>query len=1061
MQLLSCTRYGFNVSACKDIDCSGHGTCIEEKGDVFCRCDDGFSAQGLTCVAINLKSCEDAGDCNDQNDCTEDSCNNDGYCIHTPIADGTSCEDGSACSSSDSCLAGMCIAGTTDKDSDGDGYYDAECSGGDDCDDSNKEINPNAAEGPLGGPTCTDQKDNDCDGAVDDFDTGCISCKTDANCDDKNPCTNDSCLPSGNCENLAVANGQDCDDNDACTQSDSCQAGKCVGSDPITCTALDDCHTIGICDAKTGNCSNPPKTDGISCDDANACTQSDSCQAGVCTGANPVICTALDSCHAIGVCDKQTGICSNPAAADGTSCDDGNACTQTDSCQTGVCSGSNPVVCTALDQCHRVGICDTNTGVCDNPLKADGSGCEDGNFCTLTDTCQAGVCVGGSAKVCTSTNSCQNGGTCEPSTGLCSGTNKPNGTSCDDGDACTQSDSCQNGTCTGTNPVVCTALDQCHDVGSCNPLTGLCSDPQKSNGASCNDGNACTQTDTCQSGSCVGGNLVVCTALDQCHNAGVCNTTTGGCSDPIKTNGTSCNDSNACTQTDTCQNGTCTGANPITCSALDQCHNIGTCNTSTGVCSNPIKSNGSNCNDGNACTQTDTCQSGSCTGNNPVTCTALDNCHNVGTCNTSTGICSNPIKTNGTSCSNGLYCDGAETCQNGVCTDQTDPCTAGETCNESTDTCVPITSSLICIGGEHSCATTSTGSMKCFGLNEDGQVGNNSASTPNQLNPISVTGLTSGVSSCSTSYRHSCASTSSGYAYCWGRNEYGVFGNNTKISSTTPVQVSNLNNISHISAGAYHVCARRDDGTAWCWGRNAAGRLGDGTTTERLTPRQVVGVGGSGYLTNVTEISAGESHSCALKSGNVYCWGRNNRGQLGKDPGLFSSSSTPVLVSGLSNVAQVNAGYESSCARTSSGEVYCWGNNDNGILGDNTSIQRNAPVQVRGLNNSGYLTNATDLYHNLREFNCVTVSGGYAYCWGLNTHSQLGDGSTATRRYPVQVQGPGGSGYLTNVKRIVGAWHYTCAIKTDHSVWCWGVGYYGNLGDGTTNSSTSPTQSNM
>src|SRR5207247_710114 len=91
-------------------------------------------------------------------------------------------------------------------------------------------------------------------------------------------------------------------------------------------------------------------------------------------------------------------------------------------------------------------------------------------------------------------------------------------------------------------------------------------------------------------------------------------------------------------------------SNSVVCSAQDQCHNAGTCDTSTGICSNPAKADGSACNDGNACTQTDTCQSGTCTGSNPVTCTASDQCHVAGTCDTATGICSNPAKAAGTIC---------------------------------------------------------------------------------------------------------------------------------------------------------------------------------------------------------------------------------------------------------------------------------------------------------------------------------------------------------------------------------------------------------------------------
>src|SRR5439155_1134384 len=152
--------------------------------------------------------------------------------------------------------------------------------------------------------------------------------------------------------------------------------------------------------------------------------------------------------------------------------------------------------------------------------------------------------------------------------------------------------------------VVCLPSDQCHDAGTCDPATGACSDPAKDDGASCNDANPCTQTDTCQSDTCIDSNPIVCTALDQCHDAGTCNTSTGVCSNPAKADGTSCNDGNPCAQTDTCQSGVCTGRNPVVCTASDQCHDAGTCNTSTGVCSNPPKTDGTTCNDGNACTQT-------------------------------------------------------------------------------------------------------------------------------------------------------------------------------------------------------------------------------------------------------------------------------------------------------------------------------------------------------------------------------------------------------------------------------------------------------------------------
>src|SRR6185436_2735495 len=104
---------------------------------------------------------------------------------------------------------------------------------------------------------------------------------------------------------------------------------------------------------------------------------------------------ALDQCHVAGVCAPATGACSSPNKANGAACNDGDACTQTDTCQAGVCTGQNPVVCSALDQCHAAGVCAPATGICSNPNKANGTACDDGNACTLGEICTAGTCGGG------------------------------------------------------------------------------------------------------------------------------------------------------------------------------------------------------------------------------------------------------------------------------------------------------------------------------------------------------------------------------------------------------------------------------------------------------------------------------------------------------------------------------------------------------------------------------------------------------------------------------------------------------------------------------------------
>src|SRR5205823_6309881 len=189
------------------------------------------------------------------------------------------------------------------------------------------------------------------------------------------------------------------------------------------------------------------------------------------------------------------------------------------------------------DQCHTAGACNPTTGACSNPPRANGAPCNDGNPCSLTDTCQAGACVGSSPVVCTASDQCHTAGTCSNATGACSNPAKPNGAPCNDGSSCTLTDTSQAGACVGSNPVVCTPSDQCHTAGTCNPATGACSNPAKANGAPCSDGIALPLADPCQAGACVGANPVVCTASDQCHTAGTCDPATGTCSNPAKSNG--------------------------------------------------------------------------------------------------------------------------------------------------------------------------------------------------------------------------------------------------------------------------------------------------------------------------------------------------------------------------------------------------------------------------------------------------------------------------------------------------------------------------------------------
>lgn len=162
---------------------------------------------------------------------------------------------------------------------------------------------------------------------------------------------------------------------------------------------------------------------------------------------------------------------------------------------------------------------------------------------------------------------------------------RADGASCNDGDACTRVDACQAGTCVGSSPVVCTAADACRLAGTCNPSTGVCSQPAKPNGAACDDQNACTRLDTCQSGSCRGADPIVCTPSGPCTSAS-CQPTTGACVEAPKPDGTACADASACTTGDQCIGGACASGAPLVCNDAMSC-TADTCNDATGCSFSP------------------------------------------------------------------------------------------------------------------------------------------------------------------------------------------------------------------------------------------------------------------------------------------------------------------------------------------------------------------------------------------------------------------------------------------------------------------------------------------
>lgn len=272
-----------------------------------------------------------------------------------------------------------------------------------------------------------------------------------------------------------------------------------------------------------------------------------------------------------------------------------------------------------------------------------------------------------------------------------------------------------------------------------------------------------------------------------------------------------------------------------------------------------------------------------------------------------------------------------------------------------------------------------------------------------------------------------------------------------------PVQAGSQGEVIAVAGDHIHSLALKSDGTVWAWGANDTGQLGDGTTTlQRNTPVQVRGPGGVRYLTNVVAIAAGIRHSLALKSdGTVWNWGLNTYGGLGD--GTTTDSNTPVQVKGLggvgylTGVVAIAAGAGHGLALKSDGTVWAWGWNLRGQLGDGTTANRTTPIQVQGSGGVGFLTGivavATAGQHSL-----ALKSDGTVWAWGWNWAGQLGDGTTTNRATPVQVSA------LTGMRAVGAGGDHSLGVKSDGTLWAWGRNDMNQLGDGTTVDRTTPVQ---
>lgn len=293
---------------------------------------------------------------------------------------------------------------------------------------------------------------------------------------------------------------------------------------------------------------------------------------------------------------------------------------------------------------------------------------------------------------------------------------------------------------------------------------------------------------------------------------------------------------------------------------------------------------------------------------------------------------------------------------------------------------------------------------------------------------------------------HTCALDQQGGAFCWGNNDYSQLGAEThetcggRPCSTSPMAVSGDIRFTMLAAGWVHNCGIAAGGRAWCWGGGSVDRqgyLGDGTLRRSIDP---VAVASDSAFVSMT---VGDGHTCALTtSGRAYCWGENDFGQVGD--GSKVDRAVPVPVAGSLRFRELSAGAYHTCGIAVADVVYCWGDNRWGQLGsgdvpyNGVAAAREIPVAVVG--QIQWASVAAGWQHT-----CAIASSGVAHCWGRNEDAkQLGDESGVTHRGI-----PGPVAAAPSFAAITAGPLATCGRTSLGDTWCWGGNYYGGLGDGT------------
>lgn len=377
-------------------------------------------------------------------------------------------------------------------------------------------------------------------------------------------------------------------------------------------------------------------------------------------------------------------------------------------------------------------------------------------------------------------------------------------------------------------------------------------------------------------------------------------------------------------------------------------------------------------------------------------------------------------------------------------------------------------------GNFHSCSTGADGLAWCWGSDNQSQMGRGNVGGSSQLGarPVEIDdngssgGFLADVIQAAAGNQFSCAVDGAGGVWCWGLASSGQVGNGTPLggqnaSRAVRVELQNQTPVSdgiQVSVGDVHSCAVRDNGTVLCWGRNSDGRIGDGSQTDAFRAVTVVDESNLN-LTGVVRVSAGANHSCAVSgAGDAWCWGNNEQGQIGiGTQGGPVLRATPVLDETgerMRDVLDIRASYGFSCALRdrNGGEVWCWGVQSTGALGNGESsgvgldpapvliAQGGEPLDgVVSLDLGGILASGPQFEGG----GCATRSDSTLWCWGLGSRGQLGH-DEVVEFVPAAVQvlldrQGSAAGPATGFVQVARGWDSGCAIRSNDTVWCWGL----------------------